>query len=231
MASWSAVDFTALWLTLKVACWATLLALALGVAAGYAMARWRLPGQRLIEAMLLLPMVLPPTVLGYYLIVLLGRRSALGSWMGEHLGLHLLFTWQGAVVAAAVVAFPFVFATARAAFAGVDHQLEGAARGLGATEWKVFARVTLPLASRGIAAGAMLAFARAMGEFGATLVIAGNIPGQTQTLSLAVYDAVQSGNDALANALVAVISVVCMVVLVVSGSLLQNGAVRGWHPR
>ncbi len=231
MSSWSAIDFTALWLTLKVAGWATALALAFGVAAGYAMARWRLPGRRLIEAMLLLPMVLPPTVLGYYLIVLLGRRSAIGQWLGESFGLHLLFTWQGAVVAAAVVAFPFVFATARAAFDGVDRQLEGAARVLGANEWKVFVRVTLPLAARGIAAGAMLAFARAMGEFGATLIIAGNIPGETQTLSLAVYDAVQSGNDALANALVAVISVVCVVVLVVSGSLLRSGAARSWYPR
>ncbi len=231
MSTWSAIDFTALWLTLKVAGWATATALLLGVAAGFVMARTRLPGKRLIEALLLLPMVLPPTVLGYYLIVLLGRHSALGGWMVEHLGFNLLFTWQGAVVAAALVAFPFVFATSKAAFEGIDRHLEMAARVLGASELKVFVRVTLPLASRGIAAGAMLAFARSMGEFGATLMIAGNIPGKTQTLSLAVYDAVQSGNDALANALVIVISVLCIAVLVVSGSLLKTGSARGWHPR
>lgn len=231
MSAWSAIDFTALWLTLKVAAWATAVAVGAGVAVGYAMARTRLPGQRLIEALLLLPMVLPPTVLGYYLIVLLGRHSALGGWLHAQFGFSLLFTWQGAVVAASLVAFPFVFATARAAFEGVDRQLEQAARVLGASALKVFVRVTLPLAARGIAAGAMLAFARAMGEFGATLIIAGNIPGQTQTLSLAVHDAIQAGNDAQANALVIVISVVCMAVLVVSGSLLKSGSARGWHPR
>ncbi len=231
LSSWSAIDFSALWLTLKVAGWATAVALLLGVAAGFAMARTRLPGQRLIEALLLLPMVLPPTVLGYYLIVLLGRHSALGGWMADHFGFSLLFTWQGAVVAASVVAFPFVFATARASFEGIDRRLEMAARVLGASETKVFVRVTLPLASRGIAAGAMLAFARSMGEFGATLIIAGNIPGKTQTLSLAVYDAVQSGNDALANALVIVISVLCISVLMISGSLLRAGSASAWHPR
>ena len=231
MSTWSAIDFTALWLTLKVAGWATATALLLGVAAGYAMARTRLPGKRLLEALLLLPMVLPPTVLGYYLIVLLGRQSALGGWMSAHFGFSLLFTWQGAVVAAALVAFPFVFATARASFDGIDRNLEMAARVLGASELKVFVRVTLPLALRGIAAGAMLAFARAMGEFGATLIIAGNIPGKTQTLSLAVHDAIQAGNDAQANALVIVISVVCIAVLVVSGRLLAAGSARGWHPR
>lgn len=231
MSTWNAIDFTALWLTLKVAAWATAIALLAGVSVGYAMARLRVPGKRLIEAALLLPMVLPPTVLGYYLIVLLGRHSAFGGWMATHFGFSLLFTWQGAVVAASLVAFPFVFATARAAFEGIDRQLEMAARVLGASELKVFVRVTLPLALPGIAAGAMLAFARSMGEFGATLIIAGNIPGKTQTLSLAVHDAIQSGNDAQANALVIVISLLCITVLVVSGALLKAGSARAWHPR
>jgi molybdate transport system permease protein len=133
---------------------------------------------------------------------------------------QLIFTWQGAVVAASLVAFPLVFKSARAAFEAVGPSLEQAARVLGAGEGKVFLRVTLPLAARGIVAGGMLAFARAMGEFGATLMIAGNIPGKTQTLSLAVYDAVQSGNDARANALVVLISVVCVLVLVASSRLL-----------
>jgi molybdate transport system permease protein len=218
---WASIDLSALWLTLKVAACATALAMLLGVVCAFAIARTRVPGRRFIEAVLTLPMVLPPTVLGYYLIVALGRNSALGGWLSSRLGIHLMFTWQGAVIAAAVVAFPLVFMSARAAFEGVDVNFERAARVLGANEAKVFLQVTLPLAMRGIAAGTMLAFARAMGEFGATLMIAGNIPGKTQTLSLAVYDAVQSGNDALANGLVVVISVLCIAVLLVSGRLLE----------
>jgi molybdate transport system permease protein len=218
---WASIDLSALWLTLKVAACATALAMLLGVVCAFAIARTRVPGRRFIEAVLTLPMVLPPTVLGYYLIVALGRHSALGGWLSSRLGINLMFTWQGAVIAATVVAFPLVFMSARAAFEGVDVNFERAARVLGANEAKVFLQVTLPLAMRGIAAGTMLAFARAMGEFGATLMIAGNIPGKTQTLSLAVYDAVQSGNDALANGLVVVISVLCIAVLLVSGRLLE----------
>ena len=221
VSAWSSIDLGALWLTLKVAGCATLLAMLAGVLAGFALARGRMPGRRLIEAVLTLPMVLPPTVLGYYLIVLLGRNSVIGGWLSNTLGITLMFTWQGAVIAAAIVGFPLVFTSARAAFEGVDANFEKAARLLGARELKVFLQVTLPLAMRGIAAGTMLAFARSMGEFGATLMIAGNIPGKTQTLSLAVYDAVQSGNDALANALVVVISVLCIVVLVASSLVLN----------
>ena len=221
MFDWGGIDLAALWLTLKVAGCATALAAAAGVAFGYALARARWPGRRLLEAVLTLPLVLPPTVVGYYLIVALGRHSAFGGWLERSLGMTLIFTWQGAVAAAAVVAFPLVFTSARAAFEGVDANLERAARVLGATEAKVFVQVTLPLAMRGIAAGTMLAFARAMGEFGATLMIAGNIPGTTQTLSLAVYDAVNSGNDALANALVALLSLACIAVLLVTGRVLE----------
>ncbi|MEO6033263.1 MAG: molybdate ABC transporter permease subunit [Burkholderiaceae bacterium] len=217
----ASVDLGALWLTLKVAAWATAAALLLGVVFGFAIARMRWGGRRLIEAVLTLPMVLPPTVMGYYLIVVLGTNGPLGGWLKQHFDITLMFTWQGAVVAASVVALPLVFTSARAAFENVDPTFEKAARVLGAGELKVFLRVTLPLAMRGIAAGTMLAFARAMGEFGATLMIAGNIPGRTQTLSLAVYDAVQSGNDALANVLVIVISVVCIVILVAAGRLLE----------
>ena len=217
----ASVDLGALWLTLKVAAWATVAATLLGVAFGFAIARMRWAGRRLIEAVLTLPMVLPPTVLGYYLIVLLGTNGPLGGWLKRHFDITLMFTWQGAVVAASVVALPLVFISARAAFENVDATFEKAARVLGASEAKVFLRVTLPLATRGIVAGTMLAFARAMGEFGATLMIAGNIPGRTQTLSLAVYDAVQSGNDTLANVLVVVISILCIVILVSAGRLLE----------
>jgi len=221
VSSWAAIDLSALWLTLKVAGCATALAMASGVACGFFIARTRWAGRRLLESLLMLPLVLPPTVLGYYLIVLLGQSSAVGGWMAQALGIQLMFTWQGAVIAATVVAFPLVFSAARAAFEGVDAQLENAARVLGAGELKVLVQVSLPLAMRGIAAGTLLAFARAMGEFGATLMIAGNIPGKTQTLSLAVYDAVQSGNDALANTLVLLLSVVCIVVLLIAGRLLN----------
>ena len=208
-------------LTLKVALFATLLALVMGVAIGYLLARHEFPGRDVLDAICTLPMVMPPTVLGYYLIVLVGRRGWLGSWLWDTFGITLMFTWQGAALAAAVVAFPLVFKSARAAFEGVEGQLEKAARTLGASELRVFFRVTLPLAWRGILAGTMLAFARALGEFGATLMVAGNIPGKTQTLSLAVYDAVQAGQDDLANFLVLVTSIVCVLILVASGKLLK----------
>jgi molybdate transport system permease protein len=208
-------------LTLKVAGFATLLALVLGVAAAYVLARYEFAGRDLLDAICTLPMVMPPTVLGYYLIVVIGRRGWIGEWLWESFGITLMFTWQGAVFAAAVVAFPLVFKGARAAFESVDRQLEGAARTLGVSEAGVFFRVTFPLAWRGVLAGTMLAFARAMGEFGATLMVAGNIPGRTQTLSLAVYDAVQAGQDDMANFLVLVTSIVCVAILVGSGKLLK----------
>jgi molybdate transport system permease protein len=164
-------------------------------------------------------MVLPPTVLGYYLLVVIGKRGWLGGWLYETFGINLIFTWQGAVIAATIVAFPLVLKSARSAFEGVDPQLEKAARVLGLPEWAVFFRVTLPLAWRGIMAGVLLAFARALGEFGATLMVAGSIPGRTQTLSVAVYEAVQAGQDATANVLVLITSLTCIVVLLSAGRL------------
>ncbi|ALV04736.1 molybdate ABC transporter permease subunit [Roseateles depolymerans] len=209
----------ALALSLKVAGWATLLNLVLGLGAGYALARWRFPGRELADAVLTLPMVLPPTVLGYYLLVVIGRRGWLGGWLYEHFGVQLIFTWQGAVLAAAIVSFPLVAKSARAAFEGVDPQLEKAGRVLGLGEWALFLRVTLPMAWRGVLAGLLLAFARALGEFGATLMVAGSIPGKTQTLSIAVYEAVQAGQDDTANLLVIIISITCVVVLLSAGRL------------
>ena len=221
------IDFTdpaflkPLFLTLRVAGLATLLALVLGVGAAYVLVRYRFFGRDFLDAVCTLPMVMPPTVLGYYLLVLLGRRSALGEWLLDTFGITLMFTWQGAVVAATVVAFPLVFKSARTALEGVGTQYENAARTLGLGEFSVFLRVSLPLAFRGLLSGGMLAFARAMGEFGATLMVAGNLPGRTQTLSLAVYSAVQSGNDGLANALVLVISIVCVLILMTTSKLLK----------
>jgi len=211
--------WSALGLSLKVAGWATALNLLLGVGVGFLLARARFPGRDLLDSLLTLPMVMPPTVLGYYLLVVLGRRGWLGSWLQESFGINLIFTWQGAVIAATIVAFPLVFKPARAAFEAVDGQLEQAARVLGVAEIGIFFRVTLPLAWRGILAGVLLAFARALGEFGATLMIAGSIPGKTQTLSVAVYEAVQAGQDDVANTLVLITSAVCIVVLMTAGRL------------
>lgn len=209
----------ALGLSFKVALWATAIDLVTGVAAGYALARLRFPGRELVDSILLLPMVLPPTVLGYYLLVVIGRRGWIGGWLDRAFGIHLIFTWQGAVIAAAIVAFPFVAKSARAAFEMVDVQYEQAAAVLGLSGLPIFLRVTLPLAWRGILAGVLLAFARAFGEFGATLMVAGSIPGKTQTLSIAVYEAVQAGQDDLANGLVLLTSVTCMAVLLLAGRL------------
>jgi molybdate transport system permease protein len=208
-------------LSLKVAGWATAIDVVLGVAVAFGLSRWRSSARELVDSLLTLPLVMPPTVLGYYLLVLLGRRGVIGAWL-DKFDIQLVFTWQGAVIASAVVAFPLVLKSARTAFETVDPQFERAARTLGISEAAVFFRVTLPLAARGILAGALLAFARALGEFGATLMIAGNLPGRTQTLSVAVYAAVQAGDDSTANILVIVTSVTCVVILLAAGRLLPQ---------
>lgn len=217
--------WTPLLLSLKVAGCATLLNLLLGVAAAYGLSRWRSPVRDLIDSILTLPLVLPPTVLGYYLLVLFGKRGTFGAWLSS-IGIELVFTWQGAVIASTIVAFPLVLKSARAAFENVDKQLENAARVLGVSEAGVFFRVSLPLAARGIAAGVLLAFARALGEFGATLMVAGNLPGRTQTLSVAIYEAVQAGDDSTATLLVVITSITCVVVLLIAGRLVPGHARR-----
>jgi molybdate transport system permease protein len=214
--------WVALTLSLKVAGWATAINLLLGVSVGYALARWRFPGRDLVDAALTLPMVMPPTVLGYYLLVVIGSQGVVGAWLLEHFGIRLIFTWQAAVMAATIVSFPLVFKAARAAFETVDPQLEDAARTLGIGELAVFFRVSLPLAWRGILAGLLLAFARALGEFGATLMVAGSIVGKTQTLSISVYEAVQAGQDDTANFLVAITSITCIAVLLSAGRLMPG---------
>jgi len=214
--------WVALTLSLKVAGWATAINLLLGVGVGYALARWRFPGRDLVDAALTLPMVMPPTVLGYYLLVVIGSQGVVGAWLLEHFGIRLIFTWQAAVIAATIVSFPLVFKASRAAFETVDPQLEDAARTLGIGEMAVFFRVSLPLAWRGVLAGLLLAFARALGEFGATLMVAGSIVGKTQTLSIAVYEAVQAGQDDTANFLVAITSITCIAVLLSAGRLMPG---------
>jgi len=217
-------DFDAdpLLLTLRVAGVATLLALLLGVALGWVFARTRLPGRSVLEAICMLPLVLPPTVLGYGILVLMGRRGAVGSWLREHFDYTVIFHWHGAVIASALVALPLVLKASSTAFDQVDRTLEAAARTLRQTRWSVFLRVTLPLAWPGILAGTLLAFARAMGEFGASLMVAGSIPGQTQTASMAIYDAVQAGRDDVAMLLALVISAVSVAILLLSNRLLSR---------
>ncbi len=213
------MDWSPLVLSIQVAAWATAVALVLGVGLGWAFGRRQFPGRQLLEAVLMLPMVLPPTVVGYAILVLAGRRSPLGAWLREHFDYSIIFSWHGAVVASAVVALPLVFKSASAAFAGVDRSLEAAASTLRQSPLSVFLRVTLPLAWPGILAGTLLAFARAMGEFGASLMVAGSIPKQTQTLSMAIYDASQAGQDDLALLLVLFTCAVSIAVLVLSNRL------------
>jgi molybdate transport system permease protein len=207
-------------LSLRVAGLATAISFVAATLTAWLLARKNGPLPALLDAVCPLPMVLPPTGLGYYLILLVGRRGLLGQWLAD-MGINLVFSWQGAVVAATVVVFPLIYKSARAALDQVDRHLEDAARTLGASEWRIFISISLPLAWKGIFAGIMLAFARGMGEFGATLMIAGNIPGKTQTLALAIYDAFQAGNDAQAAWLVVVTSVVCVSLLMAAELLLK----------
>ncbi|MGH7309063.1 MAG: molybdate ABC transporter permease subunit [Candidatus Rokuibacteriota bacterium] len=209
----------ALALSVQVALLATLLNAALGIPLAYALARRVFPGKTLVDLLVTLPLVLPPTVTGYYLIVLLGRRGWLGAPLYDVTGWTVAFTWYAAVIAATVMALPLLVRTARAAIESVDRDLEKAAYTLGRPEWRTALEVTLPLAGRGILAGLVLAFARALGEFGATLMLAGNIPGRTQTVPLAIYTAVQTGEAAEALLLVAALTALSCVVLVAAGRL------------
>jgi molybdate transport system permease protein len=210
----SSPEWSALWLSLQVAGAATLLMLPIGVLAAWWLAHGReFPGKGLIETLLMLPLVLPPTVVGYYLLLLFGRGTPVGRWINDSVGLQLLFTWQGAAVAASVMALPLFVRTATAAFASVDRELLEAGRTLGASERALLRHVIVPMAYRGLLAGLALAFARALGEFGATLMVAGSIPGRTQTLPLALYAAVQSGKDREAMGYTLLLSVVAFIVL------------------
>ena len=204
---------SALSLSLQVAALSTLFNLLLAGGLGYLLATRQFAGKALVESILTLPMVLPPTVVGYYLLVLLGRQSAFGVWLEQALGIRLVFSLEGAIVATAVVTFPLVLKPARAAFETIDRTLIEASLTLGLSKGATFWRVHLPLAWPGILAGLMLAFARAMGEFGATLMLAGSIEGKTQTLSIAIYEAVQAGDQQAANHLALLTSLVCVVLL------------------
>ncbi len=213
------IDWFPLWLSLRVATVAALTATVIGVLLAYALAEGRFGGRGFVESLTSLPLLLPPTVLGYYLLVSLGRQSLLGQLIERVTGVPIVFTWQGAVIAATIPSFPYVVRTARAAFEEVETSVREAARIDGASRLQQLLFVLLPLAKRGIGAGVALAFARALGEFGATLMVAGNIPGRTQTMPLAIYDAVQAGRMDVASELVAVLSLVAVAILVVVGRL------------
>lgn len=213
------IDWFPLLLSFRVALTATALALLIGVALGWLLARRSFVGRELLDAFVTLPLVLPPTVLGYYLLVLLSLNSPVGRTIKAATGLQLVFNWKGAVLAAMVGSLPLVVKTSRAAISTVNEQLEDAARTFGKSEWQIFWRITLPLSSRGIIAAAMLAFARSLGDFGATLMVAGNVPGRTQTAAIAIYDATQAGRDDYALMLVIILSVVALTLLYATNRL------------
>jgi len=215
----SAEAISAVWLSARVAVAATVLNALVGLPLAYVLARRRFWGRGLVDLLVTLPLVLPPTVTGYYLIVVLGRRGVLGAPLYRLTGWTVAFTWYAAVIAATVMALPLLVRTARAAIESVDRDLERAAFTLGRSEWQTALTVTLPLARNGILAGLVLAFARALGEFGATLMLAGNIPGKTTTIPLAIYSAVQTGETGEVLALVGLLTALSCAVLVAAGRL------------
>jgi molybdate transport system permease protein len=188
------LEWEALRLSLWVSGWAVAGSLPVGIAAAWVLARKRFPGKWLLDGLIHLPLVLPPVVIGYLLLVLLGKKGAIGKVLYELFGIQLAFTWKGAAVAAAVMAFPLMVRAVRLSIEAVDRGMEDAARTLGAGRWRVFFTITLPLVTPGIITGTILAFARSLGEFGATITFVSNIPGKTQTLPLALYSLTQVPN-------------------------------------
>ncbi len=206
------MDLSPLWISLKIAVTATSATFCLGLAAAWFVAGYRGRLKGLIDAVLTLPLVLPPTVVGFFLLLLLGRNGPVGKILNE-LGTSVIFTWWAAVMAASVVAFPLMYKTTRGAFEQIDENIVHAARTLGVSEWKVFWKVTVPLAGPGIIAGTILAFARALGEFGATLMVAGNMPGKTQTIPVAIFFAVEGGDMKTAYTWVLLIFTISLVAM------------------
>jgi molybdate transport system permease protein len=214
------MDLFPLWLSLQVSTVATVFTVAMGVPVAWALGRRAFPGHDLLAALVVTPLVLPPTVLGYYLLVLVGSRGPVGRAL-DSVGIELAFTWKGAVLAACVGSIPLLIRAAQAGFETVDRRLEAAARTLGRSEWSVFWSVTLPLAWRSVLAGAVLAFCRAFGDFGITLMVAGSIPGRTQTLPLAIYDHVQANQMPEANTLALVAAGLVIALLLGIGRLVR----------
>jgi len=205
-----------LYLTVKVSFVATVFTASAGLVLAWVLAKKEFFGKTVLDVLIMQPLVIPPTVLGYYLLSTFGTGSPIGRFFENVFGMQIVFTWKGAVLASIVSSLPLFVKPAKAAIEGVGNDLENAARLLGKTELYIFRTITLPIAWRGIMAGVVMAFARATGEFGATLMVAGNIPGRTQTLPIAIYDAVQSGDTYTANLLVGIITLFSFLVLYIA---------------
>ena len=217
------MNWSPLYLSIKVAFYSTVITTVIGTFIAWLLAKGRFNGKDILSAIVTLPMVLPPTVLGYYLLIIIGRQSFIGRLLLNTFNINLIFTWKAAVIASVIVSLPLMIRAVQSSIEGVDGSLEDVARTLGKSELTIFFHITLPLAWKGIIGGIVLAFARAMGEFGATLMVAGNIPGKTQTLSIAIYDSVQSGNYKQANFLVVLISFITIALLVVINKINYKG--------
>ena len=222
------VEWEILQLSLKVAFWSVLCSLPIAVAVAMLLARSNFPGKSLFDAIVHLPLVLPPVVIGYFLLLLLGRRGSLGAVLEEYFGIVVAFRWTGAAIAAGIMGFPLMVRAIRLSIEAVDGGLEAAARTLGATRWRVYATVTLPLALPGILTGALLSFARSLGEFGATITFVSNIPGETRTLPLAIYTLTQvPGGDAAALRLSVIAILLSVMALMLSEYFVQRAQRRG----
>ena len=202
-----------IWLSLKIATISGLIVILTGTLVGRLLARTTFKGKAILETVLMLPMVLPPTVIGFFLIVIFGKNSLAGQAIEWIFNQPIIFTWYAAVIASAVVAFPLMYQSAKSGFQGIDLSIEEAARVDGASEWKIFLFISIPLASKALISGSILSLARALGEFGATLMFAGNIPGETQTLPTAIYIAIDSGNMTIAWAWVISIVIISFIML------------------
>ena len=219
----SAEESQIVWFTLRTAALSTILIVPPGLAVAWLLARREWFGKSLVETLVALPLVMPPIATGLILLKCLGRRGPIGGWLHERLGMDLVFTWRAVAIALGVMSFPILVRAARVAFEEINPRLEQIARTLGASPWRVFWTISVPLARRGLLAGVLFAFARALGEFGATIMVAGNIPGETSTLSLAIYQSVQLGEDTRAFRLLGV-SVALAFAAVWTSELLQRRA-------
>jgi molybdate transport system permease protein len=220
----NAANLQLVWFSARMALASLVLVVPAGVALAWLLARKEWRGKVLVETLVSLPLVVPPVVTGLLLLQLFGRRGLIGGWLHQQFGLDIVFTWRAVVLALAVMSLPLFVLSVRAAFARVDVKFEQMARTLGAGEWRIFFTITLPLARRGVLAGTLLGFARALGEFGATITVAGNIPGRTTTLPLAIYQSIQIGDDAHAWALAGVSAVIAFAAVFIGEKLL------GRHP-
>ena len=229
---WTPAELTALWLSLKVASVGVLVSLPFGLAAAWLLARRRFPGKLLLDGLIHLPLIVPPVATGYVLLLLLGRRGGLGDWLYRDLGISLAFTWKGAALVAAIMGFPLLVRAVRLSLEAMDQGLEAAARTLGASPLRVFLTITLPIISPGLLTGALLAFARALGEFGATIAFVGNIPGETQTLPLALYSALQSPEGDQIGLRIVVLSVTLAIAALaaseIAGRILRRRLTGAW---